>query len=110
MAGETWRRELQPFGVRVITLSTSAVKSNAPKNFRPMTLPENSLYDGLQSFLNRGAGGEMQKKAITPSQYAAQVFRAVEQGASGVVWAGTDSFSIKMAYTLLPTSVLVSKG
>ncbi|KAH9905447.1 short-chain dehydrogenase/reductase [Xylariomycetidae sp. FL2044] len=115
-ASETWRRELEPLGVRVITLVTGAVNtkiktgssSSSPPSStaEPPELPEGSYYRGVRHVMTKMAGGSLQDGAISPRQYALQVVRDVEKGANGVIWAGTNATFNRLAYWLSPQSVL----
>ncbi|CAM1503331.1 Fc.00g081070.m01.CDS01 [Cosmosporella sp. VM-42] len=104
-ASETWRHELQPLGVRTITLITCAVKTNGFDDFHPPELPETSKYIGIQNLINKSADGSLQNGAITPRQYANKVVRAVEKGTVGEVWAGTDASGAWLAWWLSPRFV-----
>lgn len=108
MASETWRLELQPLGVRTITLITLAVKTNAQKNNNRIEIPESSYYYKIRDFIYGRSDGSMQESAITPRQYATKVVREVEKGTSGPVWAGTHAFSGRWGWWLSPQFVKVS--
>ncbi|KAJ3550275.1 hypothetical protein NM208_g65 [Fusarium decemcellulare] len=105
-ASETWRHELQPLGVRTITLLTSGVKTGSFAHYEGIELPETSHYYEVRQFIHDIADGRLQEGAITPRQYATQVVRAVEKGATGNVWAGTSAFMIRLACWLSPQSVM----
>jgi 1-acylglycerone phosphate reductase len=107
MASETWRLELQPLGVRTITLITFAVKSNAISNSRSIEVPETSYYYKIRDLINRIGDGSLQDGAITPRQYAVQVVRQVEKGTSGPVWAGTNASTSRWGWWLSPQFVKV---
>ncbi len=108
MASETWRLELQPLGVRTITLLTLAVKTDAQKNNNRIEIPETSYYYKIRDFIYGRSDGSMQEGAITPRQYATKVVREVENGTSGPVWAGTHAFSGRWGWWLSPQFVKVS--
>jgi len=108
MASETWRHELEPLGVRTITLLTCAVKTNFFENYHESNLPETSKYHGIQEFIHTLTDGSMQAKAISSKQYATKVVQEVDRGAAGQIWAGTDAFSARIAVSLLPNSIIVS--
>ena len=108
IASETWRLELQPLGVRTITLITLAVKTNAQTNHRRFELPETSYYYKIRDLIHRLTDGSMQEGAITPRQYATKVVREVEKGTSGPVWAGTHAFTGRWGWWSSPQSVKVS--
>ena len=110
MVSETSRHELQPLGVRTITLITCAVKTEFFSNYQAVELPENSNYAGIKDFLQNISDGRLQENAISARQYATKVVKEVEKGTTGTVWAGTDAFMARWAFALSPQSVLVSFG
>jgi len=105
MAGETWRHELQPLGVRTITLITFAVKTKALNNCQLVELSETSNYFEIRDFIRDLADGRVQANAITSRQYAIKVVGQVEKGTVGTVWIGTDAFLGRLAWLLSPQSV-----
>jgi 1-acylglycerone phosphate reductase len=107
MASETWRHELQPLGVRTITLITFAVKTNAMTNHHQTEVPETSYYYRIRDFIYRLTDGSMQEGAITPRQYASKVVREVEKGTSGPVWAGAHATSGRWGWWLSPQFIKV---
>jgi 1-acylglycerone phosphate reductase len=108
MASETWFLELQPLGVRTITLITLAVNTNAQKNHRPTGVPETSYYYKFRELVYGLTDGSMQEGVITTRQYAARVAREVERGTSGPVWAGTHATSGRWGWWLAPQFLTVS--
>lgn len=106
-ASETWQRELQPLGVRTITLITLAVNTGSFADHEPFELPEGSRYHEIRNLLRGMADGRMQEGAISPRQYAAHVVREVERGTSGTVWAGTHASLYRWAWWLSPQSIKV---
>ena len=105
---ETWRNELQPLGVRTITLITSGVKTNAFSENRAVELPETSHYFGVQDFLRGLGDGQLQADAMDASVYAAKVVQHVEGGAVGPIWLGKDALLARLGWWLSPRSVFVS--
>lgn len=108
MASETWRHELQPLGVRTITLVTCAVKTNFFGDYHGAEVPETSNYADIRDFIHNLTDGRLQANAISSRQYAIKVVREVEKGTVGTVWAGTDALSARLASWMLPQSLLVS--
>lgn len=111
MASETWRHELQPLGVRTITLYTCGVKTNYFANLegKGTQIPETSRYYEHREFIEGIADGRLQKDAITPKQFATDVNGKIEKGATGPVWAGTNAFMARAGCTLSPQFVFVSQ-
>ena len=108
ISSETWRHELQPLGVRTITLVTCAVKTNFFDNNHAFELPQDSKYSEIKDFIHGLSDGHLQEKAISSRQYALKVVKDVDRGASGVVWAGTDAFLARLGFALSPPSIFVS--
>lgn len=107
-ASETWRYELQPFGVRTITLTTCAVKTHRLGSTpRVVELPETSRYFGVRDFIHHLASGQLQAGAISPKQYATKVVGYVEKGTVGEVWAGTNAAVGQWAWWLSPRIIRV---
>lgn len=107
-ASETWRHELQPLGVRTITLITTGVKTNGFSEYRGIKLPENSRYHGVQDLMRVVGDGQLQANAMDSREYATKVVHAVEKGAVGQVWAGKDALFARLGWWLSPQSVFVS--
>lgn len=108
MASEIWRRELQPLGVRTITLVTTSVKTPAFDNIEKPNIPETSYYYVIRDYLNRLSDGRLQDGAPDPRTYALKVVREIEKGASGELWVGKDAGMNRWARWLLPQSIFVS--
>lgn len=108
MASETWRHELQPLGVRTITLVTCAVKTNFFTDYHGAELPATSHYFEIRNFIHDLGDGRAQANAITARQYATKIFREVDKGAVGMVWAGKDAFLARLTCWLSPQPVFVS--
>lgn len=107
-ASETWRLELQPLGVRTITLVTLAVKTNSFADKPRYEIPEDSNYYEIRDFIYGLTDGRLQASGITPKEFAAQVIRAVENGSAGTVWAGGNASMTRFAWWLLPRFLRVS--
>jgi 1-acylglycerone phosphate reductase len=106
-ASETWRHELQPLGVRVITLITTGVRTQFFSAPMVTPLPETSPYHPVREFVASMADGRLQKNAISAEEYAVSVVKAVESGRTGILWAGSDSY-MGLFMGLLPQFVVVS--
>lgn len=107
VASETWRLELQPLGVRTITLITSGVKTKSFAEYQAFELPENSSYLQIQDFIRDIGNGRLQANAMDSREYAAKVVRAVEKGTVGQIWLGKDAFLARLGWWLSPRSVFV---
>jgi 1-acylglycerone phosphate reductase len=108
ITSETWRHELQPLGVRTITLVTLAVKTNSFVDKPRYEISENSNYSEIREFIYGLTDGRLQADGITTKEFATQVIRAVEGGATGTVWAGGNASMARFAWWLLPRFLRVS--
>jgi len=108
IAGQTWRLELAPLGVRTINLATGAVKTNAFENIVHNTVPEKSYYAGVRDFIHDLGDGRLQAGAMDSKLYASKVVREVERGSSGKLWIGGSASAARWALWLLPQSIIVS--
>ncbi|KAI1846146.1 hypothetical protein JX265_010524 [Neoarthrinium moseri] len=106
MASETWRHELRPLGVRTITLITFAVKTDSFSKYHQFALPETSNYFEIRDFIYSLSDGRLQDGAISARQYAIEVVREIEKGSVGTIWAGTNAWLSRFAFSLLPQSVM----
>lgn len=107
-ASETWRLELQPLGVRTITLMTCAVKTNFFSESNQPEIQETSPYFPIRKLVHEQGDGRMQAKAISAKQCTSQIVRLVKDGAVGTHWVGTDASMARLAFWLSPRWVLVS--
>ncbi|KAI0135838.1 NAD(P)-binding protein [Daldinia grandis] len=105
MASETWRHELQPLGVRTVTLITCAVKTDSFAKYQKDELPASSKYYGIRDFIYSFGDGRLQAGAISSRQYATKVVREIENGSAGIVWAGTHATLLRFLCWLLPKSL-----
>lgn len=105
-AGETWRLELAPLGVRVMTLVTGGLQTNFVDNVQTPVRPEDSYYSSVWGVISKPP--EKSKYSMDPAVYARDVFRAIESGASGKVWVGGGAGMARALLWLLPQSMAVS--
>ncbi|KAK1249003.1 hypothetical protein MKX08_007223 [Trichoderma sp. CBMAI-0020] len=103
IAGEAWRLELQPLGVRVITVQTGVVESQFFEGLQGFHLPETSYYRPIEDQLCRRAEGEAGYKAMRADLYAEQVARDVIGGKNGKIWRGSMAAPVKYLMWWLPT-------
>ena len=108
MASETWRHELEPLGVRTMTLVTTAVKTPAFGRIDKPEIPKTSYYYVIRKYIEQLADGRLQEGAPGPEAYALQVYKEVERGTTGQVWVGKDAAMNRWSLRLLPQSVFVS--
>ncbi|KAI1074919.1 NAD(P)-binding protein [Whalleya microplaca] len=108
MATGIWGRELQPLGVRTITLITTSVKTPAFDTIERPKIPETSYYYVIRDYLDRMADGRLQEGAPDTRTYAVKVVGEVQNGTVGEVWVGKDAGMNRWALRLLPPLVFVS--
>lgn len=109
LGSETWRLELAPLGVRTVTLVTTAVKSNAFANIKPVDIPEKSYYYSIRDYIRETSDGRLQKDGITAKQFGVKVVREVENGTTGKCWVGGGATSARYGAWLLPNWMIVGQ-
>ncbi|KAI0124992.1 short-chain dehydrogenase/reductase [Xylariales sp. AK1849] len=108
MASDIWRRELEPLGVRTITLITTSVKTPAFSNVAMPKIPEASYYYVIRDYIYRLADGRLQEGAPDPLTYGLRVVKEIDNGTVGEIWVGKDAGMNHWAWKLLPSSVFDS--
>lgn len=84
----TIRRELAPFGVRVVTLKTGSVRTGLFGNAAATELPEQSLYSPLRKWIE-SRGFQRSAKFIEVQDYAKGVVsELLKDDVSPVIWKG----------------------
>ncbi|KAI7973237.1 hypothetical protein EIK77_004514 [Talaromyces pinophilus] len=108
--GETLRLELQPFGVRVISVITGAVDTNIMKNSSVPKLPTTSrYYTAEKQIIDLALGNDNDGvKRMSAEEFAGKVAGDVIGGANGKIWRGRYSSIARLFNVLMPTGVLVS--
>lgn len=107
-ATETWRHELQPLGVRTITLLTSGVKTHAFNDYQPDEIPRTSRYFEIRKLIYGLSDGHLQESGTNPREFSIKVVQEVEKGTSGIVRGGAGASAIKWISWLAPQWVFVS--
>lgn len=105
-AGEGWRLELAPLGVRVITLVTGGIATSFLKNLEPVKLPEDSYYTSIKDMIEEQP--EHVPMGMKPEAFALDVLRHVEKGSTGKIWIGGGAAIMRPAAWLSPQCLLVS--
>lgn len=104
---EAWRLELQPLGVRTITVITCAVKTKGWEDYSGPEMPPSSHYFPVRALLSKIQSGSLQDNAISPAQYAAKLVGEVEKGTTGTIWAGTGATLNRWMAWLSPQWLMV---
>lgn len=107
---ETWRLELQPLGVRTITLITLGIQTKAaPPTEKNPEVPKSSYYYHIRDFIYDLTPYKLQQGPSLPVRdYALRVVREVEKGTDGTVWVGKDAGVARMGWWLSPRFLRVS--
>lgn len=105
---ETMRLELEPLGIKVVTLITGIIETNLHANESAITLSEASFYKPIEGWLNDRIAGKDRPKGMSTEDYAQAFVRSVENGSSGKVYIGPISKLIQYVQWWMPTMVWVS--
>ncbi|KAI0900057.1 NAD(P)-binding protein [Annulohypoxylon nitens] len=108
MAAGIWGRELQPLGVRTLTLITTSVKTPAFDNIDKPKVPESSYYYVIRDYITRMSDGRLQEGSPDTRTYALKVVAEVQKGTVGEIWVGKDATMNRWALRLLPSPLFVS--
>lgn len=98
---------MEPFGVKVVTCIIGAIKTNIFVNAPEHKLPPNSLYLPAQKQISERAHGEDVKSHSTPSQFAKNLVGDTLNGASGLIYRGNMSTTVRWMSAFMPTPLLV---
>ena len=88
---ETARLELQPLGVRVVSVVTSIVESRLQLNQPELKLPSQSQYRAIEGIIAARGRGDDGVVRMETAEYAERVVEDVLAGKSGRIWWGTDA-------------------
>ncbi|KAI0881406.1 oxidoreductase [Annulohypoxylon maeteangense] len=105
---ECLRLELQPLGVRVVTINVGAVKTNifnnAPAHYE---LSPGSVYGPIEKQIGaRVTGNDVSGQKDTPEVFARVLVARVLGGATGKVSCGKFSTTIRVLTTYFPTWII----
>lgn len=106
---DTMRLELAPFGVKVLSIVSGALKTKGQTHFDDWKLPVDSLYAPVEQIIRDRARGEEGAPRMEPEEYAKRVVLEVVKGRTGKFWYGASAGMIKFAVEYLPTWLMVSK-
>ncbi|KAI1098448.1 putative short-chain dehydrogenase/reductase [Jackrogersella minutella] len=103
---ETWKLELEPLGVRVVTAMVGAVRTQIYAHNK-MVLPQNSYYKPIEDIIGKQARGELQEPFNEPPDVTARnIVRDTLSGRRGKIWRGGEAGAASVGSWLLPTSFL----
>lgn len=97
------RLELAPFGVKVVTVVTAAVKSNL-SDAHP--LPEGSLYTALSDSVKFRAQLSMRSKPMSAEDFSKRVYTQVtKRFPKAVFWEGSNWLKLWVLFYLIPRKI-----
>ena len=103
---ETFRTELAPLEVRVVTLMTGSTDTPMfTKSAGKLDLPESLYYRGVEETAWKERM-EHQKSASKVDVLAEQLVKDIVGGSSGIVWHGAYSAITRYGSWALPTSFM----
>lgn len=105
-AGEGWRLELAPLGVRVITLVTGGIATKFLDNLQEVNFSEESYYKSIKVMISEHP--ERVPLGMEPRDFARDVLISVNRNGTGKVWVGGGSTMMRVALWLSPQCILVS--
>lgn len=110
LAAETLRLELAPFGVDVLEVVTSGVKTKGQTYFNDFKLPEQSLYKSIEHVVASRAQGNDQLPRAETAEYAAAVADQMASRTKGRFWCGSNAESTRLSTTAtgVPQDAMVS--
>ncbi|KAI1134065.1 putative short-chain dehydrogenase/reductase [Hypoxylon sp. FL0543] len=103
---ETWKIELEPLGVRVVTAMIGAINTQLYTKHET-TLPQGSYYKPIEGIIAKQVRGELQEPNNEPVHITARnVVRDTLGGRHGKIWRGGEAGAASIGSWLLPTTFL----
>lgn len=103
-AGETWRLELEPLGVKVMTVNAGAVKTKFHTNQPEPHVPDGSYYKSVERILREYTLGSARTQDGPADVFADAVVADVLAGSTGKLWRGNLALTVRLV-SMLPTFV-----
>jgi 1-acylglycerone phosphate reductase len=101
------RMEMSAFGVKVIILTTGAIKSNFMDNtssIKPVKLPESSIFVPIKDIIERDSRTEeFHSTAMPTEEYAKYVVNRIIKDRPASIWYGAFANPVWWGSTFLPT-------
>lgn len=107
---ETLRLELAPFGVKVLSIESGALRTMGQTYFDDWKLPAHSLYEPLGHVIRNRARGQEGAPRMERQEYAKRVVSEITAGRAGKFWYGASAGVVKFAVSYLPTWLMVIKS
>ncbi len=109
MASETLRLEMEPLGVRVLTVKSGLVNTSLAINLPEFKLPPDSFYRSIEGTIAvRAKMGELAQLGMELQTYAESIVRDVLATTSGAVWRGSFALFLRCLLASLPRYLVVS--
>ncbi|KAL8856807.1 MAG: hypothetical protein Q9178_006644 [Gyalolechia marmorata] len=109
MASETLRLEMEPLGVRVLTVKSGLVNTRLAMNLPEFKLPSDSFYRSIEGTIAaRAKMGELAQSGMELQIYAESIIRDVLARTSGSVWRGSFALFLRCLLASLPRYLVVS--
>ncbi|KAJ4415540.1 hypothetical protein N0V82_007262 [Gnomoniopsis sp. IMI 355080] len=103
MISESLRIELEPLGIRVLTVMLGQVSTQMYANSAIVHLPEGSPYNKIASTIATQNRGELNFNNEPAEVTARNLVRDAISGRSGKIWRGGLAGTVSLALWLLPT-------
>ncbi|KAE9379778.1 oxidoreductase [Stipitochalara longipes BDJ] len=95
MFGEVLRLEMEPLGVKVLTVITGSVKTNINVTGSGFEKSEGSRYHAIEGNIENIAYGKGVPNQMTADEYAERVVGDILGGASGKIWRGGNATLVR---------------
>ncbi|KAH8777473.1 hypothetical protein F5883DRAFT_600991 [Diaporthe sp. PMI_573] len=103
MISESLRIELEPLGVRVMTVMLGQVSTQMYANTVAFQLPEGSPYEKIASAIKSSSKGDLNHNNEPADVVARNLVRDTISGRRGQIWRGGLARTVYLALWLLPT-------
>ncbi|KAH7098076.1 hypothetical protein BKA62DRAFT_813891 [Auriculariales sp. MPI-PUGE-AT-0066] len=110
---ETLRLEIEPLGVRVITVMAGGIETPIHENAGKLELPLSSYYQAAQGHISDQRSGAKKPGAQRPEVTARNIVHDVVNGRRGQIWRGGNASTIWWLVWLLPKGAvewMLNKG
>lgn len=103
MISESLRIELEPLGIRVMTVMLGQVGTQIYANTPAFHLPEGSPYEKIAGTITNSSKGDLNHNNESAEAVARNLVRDTINGRRGQIWRGGLARTVYLALWLLPT-------
>lgn len=103
MISESLRIELEPLGIRVMTVMLGQVSTQMYANTPAFHLPAGSPYEKIAGTITSSSKGDLNHKNESADVVARNLVRDTISGRRGQIWRGGVARTVYLALWLLPT-------